>query len=189
MGRLIMFCRHHQFQLPNCLVYLLPCCGMVIHPNAFVTLLSNLFLKVSRILLYQPTITALHYTSDLQFGFKRGFSTDLCTGLQMLVSSRQKFGVLCQTRAKHLTQQIMVYFLSYFLSETYHVLSHVFCCSGTVVNSYRLGGMVSFLHLFLYQMVYDRMESYPQSCLRIYNCMPHSLLPGKGGADQGIRLN
>ena len=28
------------------------------------------------------------YTSDLQFGFKRGFSTDLCTGLLKLVSSR-----------------------------------------------------------------------------------------------------
>ena len=45
--------------------------------------------------------------------------------------------------------------LSYFLSETYHVLSHIFVCGGIVVNIYRLGGMVSFLHLFPYQMVYD----------------------------------
>ena len=50
-----------------------------------------------------------------------------------------------------------------YLSETYHVLLHIFCCSGIVVNSHRL---ISFLHLFLYQMVYDRMESYLQSCLR-----------------------
>ena len=41
-----------------------------------------------------------------------------------------------------------------------------FCCSVIVVNSYRLGGMVSFLHLFLYQMVYYRVESNNQSCLR-----------------------
>ena len=45
----------------------------------------------------------------------------------------------------------MVYFLSYFLSETYHVLSHIFCCSGTVVNIYRFSGMVSF-HYFLYHL-------------------------------------
>ena len=35
--------------------------GMDIHPNAFVTLLSNLFLEVLRILLCQPTIAALHW--------------------------------------------------------------------------------------------------------------------------------
>ena len=51
----------------------------------------------------------------------------------------------------------------YFLSKTYHVLLHVFYCSGIVVNSHRL---ISFLHLFLYQMMYDRVESYPQSYLR-----------------------
>lgn len=44
-------------------------------------------------------------------------------------SEIKKSSVLCQTLAKHLTQQIMVYFSSYFLSETYHVLSHVSCCS------------------------------------------------------------
>ena len=59
----------------------------------------------------------------------------------------------------------MVYLLSYFLSETNHVLLHDLCCSSIVVKIYRLGGMISFLHLFLYQMVYDRVESYPQSCL------------------------
>ena len=46
-----------------------------------------------------------------------------------------------------------------FCYRFYVVVVHI------VVNIYRLGGMVSFLHLFLYQMVYDRVESYPQSCL------------------------
>ena len=48
-----------------------------------------------------------------------------------------------------------------------HVPSHVFLLQWySVVNIYRLGEMVSFHHLFLYQVVYDSVESYPQSCLR-----------------------
>ena len=107
------------------------------------------------------------YTSDLQFGFKRGFSTDLCTGLLKLVSSRcihQRSKVWCALFDMSKAFDLVDHGL-YFLSETYHVLLHNFCCSGIVVNSYILGGMIFLLHLFLYQMVYNRMESYLQSCL------------------------
>ena len=49
--------------LASCLSKLLELCNLMSLPNAF-------------------------STSDLQFGYKKGFSTDLCTGLLKLVSSQ-----------------------------------------------------------------------------------------------------
>ena len=111
------------------------------------------------------------YTSDLQFGFKKGFSTDLCTGLLKLASSwyihqesKVRRALLDMSKAFDLVGHGLLFEL--LLERNLPCSVTRFCCTVKVVNSCRLGGVVSFLHLFLYQMVYDRVESYPQSYLQ-----------------------
>ena len=61
--------------------------------------LALCFSKLLELCILMP-FPDVFYTSDLQFGFKKGFSTDLCTGFCSLShlgtsTKDQKFGVLC----------------------------------------------------------------------------------------------
>lgn len=149
---------HHQVLLPNCLyLFILPCCSMDMHPSFFVISLSNLPLEVSKILLCQPInyhgISLASCLSKLlglcyfQVCFalptcslgSRGASL-ICTGLLKLVSS-QHIHQGCKSLVCSVKHEQSIWLsrswstpLATFLSETYHVLLHVFCCSGTAAN-------------------------------------------------------
>ena len=108
-------------------------------------------------------------TSDLQFGSKKGFSTDLrITALDYWnlfhLRSKVRCPLLGMSKAFDMIDHGQL-FLRLCISRICLTLLSNFCCSGTTISIWRLGEMVFYLHPFLWLMGSSREESYLQYCL------------------------
>ena len=93
------------------------------------------------------TYSSSFVTTDLQFGFKPGFSTDLCTGvLKNVVSSYINCSRFCWT-------------------DSFPILYCVSSSPGVEIRPYQLGGTLLFLSHLASVMEFVRVVFFPPFCL------------------------
>ena len=135
------------------------------HPIAFAPTLSKVF---ELCLLFQ--FQSCFITFSLQFGFKPGFSADLCTGLfknvihNYLESDSHVYGCFLDV-SKAFIVLIMLFYSRNFIIVTSHLLSPDFSL-GTSLNSQKLEGPIPSLNPLIFPMEYVKVVCYCRYCSR-----------------------